>query len=70
MSLARGEPVRNQILRTVEKHNPDIVAAMHEDVAVGALQRRAGDDGARAGCAEAVDFVGNAPAATASGPRP
>ena len=59
MPLARGEAGRDQILRSVEKDDADIVAAVHEDVAIGALQRRAGDDGALAGGREAVDLVGN-----------
>ena len=57
--LARGEPGGDQILRSVEKDDADIVAAVHENVAIGALQRRAGDDGAFTGGREAVDLVGN-----------
>ena len=59
MPLAGGEPVRDQLLRAVEKDDADVVASMHEDVAIGALQRRAGDDGVLAGLADAVDLVGD-----------
>ena len=44
MSLAGGEPVRNQILRAVQKNDANIATSMNEDIAIGAFQRRAGDD--------------------------
>src|ERR1700709_1623236 len=59
MPLAGGEPARDQILRTVQKDDADIVASMHEDVAIDALQRRAGDEGVLACLAGAVDLVGD-----------
>src|SRR6188472_2041437 len=58
MSLAGGEPVRNQSLRAVQKDDANIVTAMHEDVAIDALQRRAGDHRVLTGLASAVDLVG------------
>src|SRR6185295_4767900 len=57
--LARGEAGGDQILRSVEKDDADIVTAVHENVAIGALQRRAGDDRALTGGREAVDLVGD-----------
>src|SRR5258708_39417019 len=59
MTLARGEPARDQFLRAVEEDDADVITPMHEDVTVGAFQRRAGDDGTLAGLADAVDLVGN-----------
>src|SRR5258708_39473379 len=59
MTLARGEPARDQFLRAVEEDDADVVTPMHEDVTVGAFQRRAGDDGTLAGLADAIDLVGN-----------
>ena len=69
MALARGKPGGDQILRAVEKDDADIVAAVHENVAIGALQRRAGDDGALAGGRRGGRSRRQSPAATASGPR-
>ena len=59
MILAPGEPVGDQVLRAVEKDDADIVSSVHEDIAIGALQRRAGDHDMLAGLADPVDLVGN-----------
>ena len=45
--------------RAVEKDDADVAPSMHQDVAIGALQRGAGDHGALAGLADPVDLVGN-----------
>ena len=59
MTFSRGEPARDQFLRAVEKDDADILASMHEDVAIGALQRGAGDHGVLAGLADPVDLGGD-----------
>ena len=59
MSFAPGEPVGDQGLRAVEKDDPHIVAAVHQDIAIGAFQRRAGDHDMAAGLADPVDLVGD-----------
>ena len=59
MALAGGEPARNQILRALEKDEADVCAPVHENVAIGALQRRTGDHRMLALPADAVDLVGN-----------
>ncbi len=59
MTFARGKPGGDQILCAVEKDNPDIVTAMHENVAIGALQRRTSDHCPFTGFANPIDLVGN-----------
>ena len=43
----------------LEKDDADIASVMHEHVAVGALQRGAGDHGMPAGPADPVDLIGD-----------
>ena len=59
MAFARGQPGGDQLLRAVEKDDADIVTSMHQNVAIGALQRGAGDHRVFAGLANPVDLVGN-----------
>src|SRR5487761_1960940 len=59
MAFAPGEPVRDQGLRTAEEDNAGVASAMHEHVAVGALERGAGDHGVPAALADPVDLVGD-----------
>ena len=59
MAFPAGETARDQWLRTAEKDDTDITSSMHEHIAIGALERGAGDDRALAGAAEPVDLVGD-----------
>src|SRR5437764_11972695 len=56
---AGGEPARDQRFGAVEEDDANVTASMDEDVAIGALERRAGDHGALASPAGAVNLVGN-----------
>ena len=55
----RGEPACDQFVRAVEEDEADILASVREDVAIGALQRRAGDHEPLAFPGDAVDLVGD-----------
>ena len=44
MTFSQGETACDQLLRAVEIDDADIGPSMDEDVAIGALQRRTGDD--------------------------
>src|SRR6267378_24486 len=59
MTLPQREPARDQILRALEIDDADILPSMHEDFAIGALQRGAGDHGMLAGLADPVDLIGD-----------
>src|SRR3954469_17381075 len=57
MVFAPGEAVRNQWLGAVEKDDADVAASVHQNIAVSALQRRAGDHRTLASQAQPVDFA-------------
>jgi len=59
MTFAQHEPARDQIRRALEIDDADIGPSMDEDIAIGALQRGAGDHGMAAGLADPVDLVGD-----------
>src|ERR1700738_3185771 len=56
---AQRKPAGNQVAVALEIDNPDVVPAVHENFAISAFQRRAGDDGMFAVPAYPVDLVGN-----------
>src|SRR3979411_589312 len=59
MIFPLGEAACDQILRALEIDDADILASMHEDIAIGALKRGAGDHSVLAGLADPVDLVGD-----------
>src|ERR1700716_808904 len=65
MTFPLGEPACDQIFRAFQKDEADIVPPIHEDIAIGALERGAGDDGVLAGLANPLDLGGDR-----SQPRP
>ena len=69
VAAACGEAACNERLGAVEKDDADVVAPMHEDFAVGALKRRAGDHRALILCRRGGRSRRRWPAARASGPR-
>src|ERR1700704_701129 len=59
MIFPLGEAACDQILRALEIDDADILASMHEDIAIEALKRGAGDHSVLAGLADPVDLIGD-----------
>src|SRR5438132_6378579 len=59
MVFSQGEAACDQFLRAVEKDDADIGPSMDKNVAIGALQRGAGDHGMLAGLADLLDLIGD-----------
>src|SRR6266404_8448638 len=59
MTLPLGKAACDQILRALEIDDADILPSMHEDIAIGALKRGAGDHSVPAGLADPVDLIGD-----------
>src|ERR1700676_406637 len=57
--LAQLEPPGNQVAAPLEIDHPDIVPAVHQNLAIASFQGRAGDDGMFAVSAYPVDLVGD-----------
>ena len=59
MSFPRRQPACDQIVCAIEVDDAHVVAAMHQHVAIGALERRTGDYDMASTPADLVDFVGD-----------
>src|SRR5579859_4971696 len=59
MTFAAAEPLCNESLRALEVNQTDVGSMMREDVAIGALERRAADHHSAARIADAIDLGGN-----------
>ena len=56
---ARGDAARDEILIALEIDQPDVLPLADENVAIGPLERRAGDDAMIAGAPRGVDPIGD-----------
>src|SRR5208337_1372500 len=59
MPVACGQPARDQLATALEKNDLHVGALADEDIAVGALERRAGDHAVIADAARRIDPGGN-----------
>src|ERR1700719_3446777 len=59
MALSAGKPVGDQSLGSVEKDDADIVTPVHQQITIGAFQRRTGDHDMATVAGDPVDLVRN-----------